>query len=102
MLKNNHKVVIALSGGVDSSTAAALLKQEGYEVIGITMRLWSEGSRCCGIGDIDDARRVATQLGIPFYVMNYEKEFRNQVIDYFSREYIRGRTPNPASSAIRR
>lgn len=95
MLKTKPKIVIAMSGGVDSSTAAALLKESGFDVIGITMKLWSESSRCCGIGDIDDARRVAQQLGIPFYVMNYESEFKKQVIDYFTDEYLKGRTPNP-------
>jgi len=90
-----------MSGGVDSSTAAALLKREGYDVIGVGLRLAdspaageSEGS-CCGLEGMDDARRVASRIGIPFYVLNYEKIFKESVIDYFCRAYLSGETPNP-------
>lgn len=93
------RVVIAMSGGVDSSTAACLLEKQGYEVIGISMRLPNLGevseSGCCGIQGIDDARGVAQKLGIPFYAFNYEREFEDEVINYFCQEYINGRTPNP-------
>lgn len=103
------KVVVAMSGGVDSSVAAALLLREGYEVLGAFMRLGSptgveaqEGScnpsghkqGCCSVLDADDARRVAGMLGIPFYVLNFQDDF-GRVIDYFVDEYNRGRTPNP-------
>lgn len=90
-----------MSGGVDSSTAAGLLKERGYEVIGATMRIWKEMDgekspyRCCGVADVEDARRVAQQLGIPFYVLNLEEEFEKEVIQYFCKEYGEGRTPNP-------
>jgi tRNA-specific 2-thiouridylase len=92
-----------MSGGVDSSVAAALLAEQGYEVVGVTMRLWTEErpeeyrghQQCCSIEDIDDARRVAGQLGIRHYVMNFEREFREHVVDRFVREYAQGRTPNP-------
>ena len=88
-----------MSGGVDSSTAAGILIRQGYEVIGINMRLPDTGevseSGCCGVAGIDDARNVAQKLGIPFYALNYEKEFENEVIDYFYREYMNARTPNP-------
>jgi len=88
-----------MSGGVDSSTAACLLAKQGYEVIGLSMKLPHTGevseSGCCGILGIDDARKVAQRLGIPFYDLNCEKEFKNKVIDYFCREYVSGRTPNP-------
>ncbi len=84
-----------MSGGVDSGTVAAYLKHQGHEVIGITMRLYSGPSHCCGTGDVEDARRTASHLGIPFYVLNYEKEFSSSVIDKFVSEYTLGRTPNP-------
>lgn len=92
-----------MSGGVDSSVAAALLHERGYEVIGVTMRLWTEErpeefsghQQCCSVEDIDDARRVAGQLGIRHYVMNFEQEFREHVVDNFIAEYAAGRTPNP-------
>lgn len=94
------RVVVALSGGVDSATAAALLVEQGYEVIGIMMRLWVAGewpleNRCCSSEAVDDARRVAYLLDIPFYLVNYEQPFRTHVVDYFLEEYARGRTPNP-------
>ena len=90
-----------MSGGVDSSTAAWLLKEKGYEVIGATMCIGmmdkAQGgpARCCGLADIEDARRVALQLEIPFYVFHLREEFEKEVIQYFCEEYARGRTPNP-------
>ncbi len=90
-----------MSGGVDSSLAAALLHEAGHQVTGVTMHLWDEDatrlseSMCCSQEMTDSARRVAAQLGIPYYVFNYQKEFRRFVIDYFLREYSHGFTPNP-------
>src|SRR5438105_480216 len=97
------RVVVAMSGGVDSAVAAGLLVQQGYDVVGITMRLWTkedpEGRRnqksCCGAEDVDDARAAADVLGIPHYTLNLEDEFNRKVVDYFVSEYQRGRTPNP-------
>ena len=97
------RVVVGMSGGVDSSVAAALLHEHGYEVIGVTMRLWTEErpeefsghQQCCSVEDIDDARRVAGQLGIRHYIMNFEDEFKEKVVDRFVAEYAAGRTPNP-------
>lgn len=103
------KVVVGMSGGVDSSVAAWLLKEQGYDVIGVTMQIWQdeepevleENGGCCGLSAVDDARRVAERLEIPFYVMNFKKEFKENVIDYFVREYIEGKTPNPCIACNR-
>lgn len=93
------KVVIGMSGGVDSSVAAYLLKQQGYEVIGVTMQTWQEENEnnngSCGSNIVEDAREVASQIGIPYYVIDFKKEFKENVIDYFVSEYQKGRTPNP-------
>lgn len=98
-----------MSGGVDSSVAAYLLKEEGYEVIGVTMQIWQEeewhikeeNGGCCGLSAIEDARRVAQLIDIPYYVMNFRSEFKEKVISYFIDEYIRGRTPNPCNACNR-
>lgn len=87
------RVFVAMSGGVDSSVAALILSKGGYEVIGINLRLSSLEKSCCGMEN--DARYVASKLGIPFYVINYENEFKDKVIKYFFLEYINGKTPNP-------
>ena len=103
------KVVVGMSGGVDSSVAAYLLKEQGYDVIGVTMQIWQdedqeqmeENGGCCGISAVDDARRVAQYLDIPYYVMNFKKEFKEQVISYFVGEYQEARTPNPCIACNR-
>ena len=105
----SKKVVVGMSGGVDSSVAACLLKEQGYEVIGVTMQIWQEeqpeevenSGGCCGLTAVDDARRVAQVLDIPYYVMNFRQEFQKQVIDYFVEEYLNGRTPNPCIACNR-
>lgn len=95
------RVVVAMSGGVDSSLAAALLVEAGYDVIGVSMRLWAgadaAASGCCSLDDFLDARMVADQLRIPFYVLDFRAEFERAVIDDFVAEYRRGRTPNPCT-----
>lgn len=103
------KVVVGMSGGVDSSVAAYLLKEQGYDVMGVTMQIWqdddlfaqSEEGGCCGLSAVDDARRVADTLGIPYYVMNFKADFKRDVIDYFISEYQRGYTPNPCIACNR-
>lgn len=98
-----------MSGGVDSSVAAWLLQEQGYEVMGVTMQIWQdesperveENGGCCGLSAVEDARRVASQLGIPYYVMNFKRDFKKNVIDYFIDEYLHGRTPNPCIACNR-
>lgn len=97
-IHKNTRVIVGLSGGVDSSVAAALLIKQGYDVTGVFMRNWSEDVgdfSCSWTEDLEDARRVAQLLGIRFYVWNFEKEYKQEVIGYFFREYKAGRTPNP-------
>src|SRR5512140_2253861 len=94
------KVVVAMSGGVDSSVAAALLKSQGYDVVGMMLRLWSEtgkeeSNRCCTPEAMALARRVAAKLDIPFYVVDAKEVFRETVVQYFLDGYARGETPNP-------
>lgn len=101
------KVLVAMSGGVDSSVAAALLLEQGYDVIGVTMQLWDYSKNetscdprdkfetCCSLDDVADARGVAFKLGIPFYVFDYQEEFQENVVDYFVSDYLKGQTPNP-------
>ncbi len=100
-----QRVIVGMSGGVDSCVAAALLVEQGFEVVGITMRLWSLDrpealghQHCCSAEDADDAREVAAMLGIPHYVLNFEHEFREHVVDYFVDAYASGRTPNPCQA----
>ncbi len=108
------RIVVAMSGGVDSSVAAALLKEQGHEVIGMMLRLWSEPgmieddglekvvqNKCCSLEAVDDARRVARKLAIPFYLVNVEQEFKEHVVDLFYQEYVAGRTPNPCLTCNR-
>ncbi len=97
-----ERVVVGLSGGVDSSVAAALLVEQGHEVVGITLHLAGSESRCCSLDDADDARRVADRLGIRFYVANYRDRFRAEVIEPFADAYLAGRTPIPCVACNRR
>jgi tRNA-specific 2-thiouridylase len=97
------KIAVAMSGGVDSSVAAALLQAQGHEVVGVTLQQWPRGDTeesakhggCCSLNAVEDARRVASLLGIPYYCWNLEKEFGERVIEPFHRDYLEGRTPNP-------
>jgi tRNA-specific 2-thiouridylase len=110
-MKNNTNktVVIGMSGGVDSSVAAYLLKEQGYNVIGVTMQIWKDEDNCslednggcCGLSAVEDARKVANNLDIPYYVMNFKKEFKENVMDYFVKDYLEGRTPNPCIACNR-
>ena len=96
------RVVVAMSGGVDSSVAAALLVEQGYDVVGMMMRLWSEETmaggvhnRCCTPDQMADARRIAARLGIPFYVLDTKDVFRNTIVEFFIDQHRQGVTPNP-------
>ena len=105
------KLAVAMSGGVDSSAAAAILKAQGHELVGFTMQLWNQRrgisvdengdplpSRCCSLDDVYDARRVAEELGFPFYVLNLEREFERDVVQPFVQSYLNGETPIPCVS----
>jgi len=103
------RVLVAMSGGVDSSLAAALLVEQGYDVIGATMQIWdkdvpeddAENRGCCSLRAIDDARQVAEKIGIPYYVLNFRDMFQETVVEYFIREYGAGKTPNPCIACNR-
>src|ERR1700737_1176720 len=109
-MTTSRTIAVAMSGGVDSSTVAAMLRAEGHNVVGLTMQLWNqrrlaghEGmpesaqGRCCSLDDVDDARRVAETLGIPYYVINHEDRFERDVVRPFVEQYLSGRTPIPCS-----
>lgn len=98
--------MVGMSGGVDSSVAAALLKEQGYEVVGVTMQIWQDGKKeengsCCSLSAVDDARRVADKLEIPYYVLDFKESFDKKVIEYFTEEYLSGKTPNPCIACNR-
>lgn len=102
-MSKNGRILVAMSGGIDSSLAAVMLHDEGYEVIGMTMKTWDYASSgaskketgCCSLDSINDARNVAVQLGFPHYILDIRAEFGDSVIDHFTGEYLEGRTPNP-------
>lgn len=96
--RNNGKVLLGMSGGVDSSVSAYILKKLGFDVVGVTLKLWNEGSNengCCSLSSTEDAKRVANLLDIPFHVFNMQDDFKKYVVNYFIHEYESGRTPNP-------
>jgi tRNA-uridine 2-sulfurtransferase len=106
-MEQPERVVVAMSGGVDSAVAAALLKEQGHDVLGITLQIWQEstsetrGAGCCSLGAVEDARRVCAKIGIPHYVLNYREPFHDKVIAPFIADYRRGRTPNPCINCNR-
>src|SRR5947209_3050403 len=110
MLMNDKTIAVAMSGGVDSSTVAAMLRAQGHPLVGLTMQLWNQRrlagrggmpeqvtGRCCSLDDVYDARRVAESLGIPYYVVNHEERFEDDVVRPFVEQYLSGRTPIPCS-----
>ena len=102
MVASRGRIFVAMSGGVDSSVAAALLVERGFDVAGVMLHLWAEeDNRCCSPQAVADARSVAEQLGVDFHLVDYEDEFRTCVVDYFVAEYGRGRTPNPCLACNR-
>ena len=103
MTENKEKIVIAMSGGVDSSVAAGIMKERGFDAVGVSLQLWNHSNAdsrfgtCCSLDDLADARRVAERVGIPYYILNMEKKFKEEVVDYFISEYMQARTPIPCT-----